>query len=115
MEMTTSKSPRLIGAAAILLCVAALLSGCGDSSTSPDTPEGVRQPGGDVNDFWDQFGWSDLSSDERALWEALGWDEASWQGETAAPASEEKEWSELTDAERAAAERLGYDEAQWNS
>lgn len=98
----------------VLICSALLLIGCGDSGTSPDT-SAVRQPEGDVNSFWDQYDWADLTADEQALWETLGWDEASWQGETEAPDSENNAWSDLTDAQRAALEQLGYDEQYWDS
>lgn len=102
-----------VAALALGIC---FLSGCGgDSSTSPDTSDIVRQPEGDVNGFWEQFDWTDLTAAEQAAWGALGWDKASWQGEAEAPASEAKAWGELTDSEREAAERLGYYQEYWDS
>ena len=75
----------------------------------------VRQPEGDIEAFWDEFDWTDLTEAEQALWGQLGWDEASWQEETEAPASKGALWSELTDEERTTAEQLGYNEQLWGA
>jgi hypothetical protein len=77
----------------------------------------IRQPGNDedVDAFWDQFNWDELTTAEQDLWGILGWDEASWQGEADEPASESKAWSELSNDELDAAGQLGYDEASWNA
>jgi LysM repeat protein len=75
----------------------------------------VRKPEGDVEEFWNLFDWTDLTQAEQALWEKLGWNEASWQEEAEAPASESKLWNELTDEERATAEQLGYDKQSWDA
>jgi hypothetical protein len=100
----------------ILLIGMWLLLGC-DNSSAPDKQNKVRQPaeGEDLEEFWNGFDWADLTQAEQALWEILGWDEASWQGEADEPASESKKWSELTDEERSAAEQLGYDETYWDA
>ena len=86
----------------------------GRPDSLPDESE-VRQPaeGEDLEAFWDEFDWTDLTPAEQALWGLLGWDEASWQGEADEPASESKAWSELTNEQRSAAEQLGYDETYW--
>lgn len=118
MRTTMSKLSGVMYLSTILLIGMGLLLGCGIAS-APDeqvTSE-VRQPveGDNLEAFWDEFDWTDLTPAEQALWGLLGWDEASWQGETDEPASESKDWSELTNEERSAAEQLGYDETYWDS
>lgn len=97
----------------LVVCCALFMAGC---YSVPKTPEidAVRQPAGDVEEFWDAFDWGDLSAAEQALWGALGWDEARWIGDADEPASEEKNWEELNDGERAAARQLGYTQEYWD-
>ena len=68
----------------------------------------------DPEGFWAEFDWEKFPVEIQALWEVLGWNEASWQGEADEPASEAKPWNELTEEERAVAEKLGYDEDAWD-
>lgn len=75
----------------------------------------IRQPEGNVETFWNDIEWSEMTTAEQALWQTLGWQAASWQGEAEKPASEEKDWQDLTDEERAAATQLGYDQAVWDA
>jgi len=86
--------------------------GAGEQSTSK-----VRQPekGADLEAFWDEFDWTELTPEEQRLWGILGWDKSSWQGDSPEPASEAKDWDNLTKEEQEAAVQLGYDEAYWNS
>jgi hypothetical protein len=74
----------------------------------------VRRPKGDVDDFWDEFDWDELSLGEQKLFAALGWNERKWDGEGDVPASD-KEWEELNPKEQAALTALGYDEEYWDS
>jgi hypothetical protein len=74
----------------------------------------VRDPGTSPEAFWGALDWADLSSAEQALWQVLGWDEASWSGEAPAPASEGLYWNELSAREQAAAQLLGYDATSWD-
>jgi len=64
--------------------------------------------------LWDEAGWSELTPAEQELWQILGWDEASWEGEAAQPASEDKYWFGLSEEERAAAGKLGYTKESWD-
>ena len=57
---------------------------------------------------------SGLTTAEQALWVSLGWDAASWDGYTGAPASQSKSWSQLTVEEQDAATALGYDQTSWD-
>lgn len=77
--------------------------------------DAIRQPTGNVEQFWDALDWADLNAAEQEAWSALGWNEASWDQNTDIPASDTTDWSELSDEEREAATRLGYDVASWNS
>jgi hypothetical protein len=61
---------------------------------------GVRIPTGDVNKFWDEIDWNDLSAEEQKLWSVL---------------SDGASWSKLSKEERAAATALGFDKKSWNS
>ena len=74
----------------------------------------VRTPEGDIDDFWDEFDWEELSSDEQQLFAALGWNEDKWD-EDGKTASSDKDWEELSSKEQAALSALGYSEEYWNS
>jgi hypothetical protein len=93
-----------------------------DMDVSSDDDEGsnkevaddeIREPQGDIDEFWDSFDWADLTTAEQDAWAVLGWDEESWDEETSIPVSEEAAWDELTVDEQMAAEELGYDQASW--
>ena len=94
-----------------LVLVLVVLSGCDCFCLSDST---VRQPTGNVEDFWNQFTWDELTSAEQSLWIILGWDVDSWEGVTPAPASEVKLWNQLSEAERGAATELGYSQQSWD-
>jgi hypothetical protein len=74
----------------------------------------VRQPIGDVEDFWDEFDWEDLSSEEQSLWSALGWTQTKWDDDGELP-YENKDWEELRKKEQDALTALGFDEEYWDS
>lgn len=61
---------------------------------------GVRKPTGDVNKFWDDIDWNDLSVEEQNLWEVL---------------SDGASWDKLSKEKLAAATALGFDKKSWNS
>jgi len=83
-------------------------------STVVDVVQEVRQPEGNVEDFWNAQAWTDMNAAEQALWETLGWSQASWDEEIEVPDSENKDWAELTVEEQSAASQLGYVEETWN-
>jgi hypothetical protein len=56
---------------------------------------------------------SELTKAVRASWEALGWTAEAWDGEAAAPPSEQMDWAELSAAQQGAALELGYSESTW--
>ena len=59
--------------------------------------------------------WAKMSSTVRTLWETLGWDKTSWDGEAPAPASEGTAWSNLSLEQRGAAVKLGCQPTNWNA
>jgi hypothetical protein len=75
----------------------------------------VRIPEGDVDEFWDEFYWEDLSSEEQNLWSVLGWTKAEWDDDEGEVPSDDKDWEELSDNEQSALIVLGYDEEYWDS
>lgn len=75
---------------------------------------GVRKPTGDVNEFWDNLTWDDLSAEEKKLWAVLGWNGRIWGSESESPVSEGTSWNKLSKEERAALTSLGYNEKSWN-
>ena len=74
----------------------------------------IRQITDDPSETWDDLSWSDMNSDEKALWAELGWDGDSWEDETDPPASNDKYWEELTSTEQGAAQQLGYTQELWD-
>jgi len=74
-----------------------------------------RAPFDDPETFWNGLDWADLYPAEQNLWGVLGWTQENWDGDGAAPASEEMNWSDLGEAEQFAATKLGYTEATWNA
>lgn len=61
---------------------------------------GVRKPTGDVNKFWDDIEWDDLSAEEQKLWGVL---------------SDGASWDKLSKEKKAAATALGFNKKSWNS
>ena len=96
----------------VVLLVLALVVLIGCDYLSDNT---VRIPTGDVEEFWEQFAWDQLTSAEQSLWIDLGWDEDSWEGSAPVPASDAKLWIQLSKAEKAAATELGYSQQSWDS
>lgn len=75
----------------------------------------VRKPKGDVDEFWDEFYWEDMSKAEQQLWSVLGWTQDSWDDDEGEVPSDEKDWEELSSAEQSALSALGYDEDYWDA
>ncbi len=75
-----------------------------EQSTTPvekvEAKTGVRKPTGDVNKFWDNIDWNDMSAEEQKLWSVL---------------SDGASWDKLSKEERAAATALGFNRKAWNS
>ncbi len=94
----------VLAAAAALPATAALAAGF----------EQVREPEGNVNDFWLNTPWDEMTAEEQALWSVLGWHADNWDGTGDLPQSEMTVWAGLSADEQAAAATLGYDEAAWN-
>lgn len=57
--------------------------------------------------------WMELSRKQRKAWEALGWRQDSWDGQSAAPW--QAFWADLLPAQQKAATALGYNEKKWNA
>ena len=76
--------------------------------------EQVREPEGNVDDFWVNTPWEEMTPEEQALWNVLGWNADNWDGESGLPQSELTLWADLSPEEQAAAAELGYDERAWN-
>ena len=74
----------------------------------------IRKIQGSPSDTWDDLDWTDMNDAEQALWQTLGWDEASWQEDTDPPASNDTYWEDLTQDERDAATELGYNQSSWD-
>lgn len=96
----------------VMLMSVVFFAGCattgGDAALDPSL---VRTD--DLN-FWEECGWADMTQAEQELWNVLGWDEASWEGEAKKPESEDKYWGGLSPEEQAAATTLGYTQATWD-
>lgn len=75
----------------------------------------VRKPTGDVDEFWNEFYWEDLTPDERALFKDLGWTQSSWDDDDGEVPADNKDWADLSRQERAALTALGYDKEYWDS
>ena len=87
-----------------------------EKAAAAEAKSDVRKPTGDVEKFWNEQSWKDLSAGEQKLWTVLGWNEQNWEDENApSPASDEKTWDKLTKEEQAAATALGYDAKSWDS
>ncbi len=82
----------------------------------PTANSDIRKPTGDIEKFWDDQDWKDLSNGEKKLWMILGWNEVNWSDESVpSPASDKKTWAKLSLAEQAAATALGYSAKYWDS
>ncbi len=70
----------------------------------------------DVCSYMD-LAWSDMSADEHALWERLGWTGEMWDSsdENAVPDTEYQSFDELTADQQDAATQLGYTPDSWDN
>merc|ERR1711865_256817 len=68
----------------------------------------------DVNHYFGYY-WEGLATyDLQKYWMALGWSEASWNGEIDPPDTDEKDWEELTEEQQKAAEEICYFQQTWD-
>lgn len=64
---------------------------------------------------YDDYDWAELVTEGVSVhWEALGWSEASWNGDIDPPASNDMDWADLMSDEVAAAESLCYFQETWD-
>jgi hypothetical protein len=75
----------------------------------------VRKPIGDVNEFWDEFYWEDLSEDEQALWAILGWTQELWDDDNGEVPADDEDWDDLSENDQAALTALGYNRRSWDA
>ena len=75
----------------------------------------VRKPTGDVDEFWNEFYWEDLSAGEQQSWATLGWTESEWDDDEGEVPADDKDWEELSEKEQAALIDLGYSEMYWDA
>lgn len=74
----------------------------------------VRIPDGNVDEFWDEFYWADLSAGEQKLWSAVGWDEETWDDEEGEVDADNEDWDDLSPAHQKALNALGYSVSSWD-
>lgn len=79
-----------------------------------ETKIDVRKPTGNIEKFWNNLNWNDLSVDEQNLWGILGWNAGLWNSDSKVPVSDNKSWNDLSDEERSAATYLGYNQKLWD-
>ena len=118
--MKISKQSTWISLTLALLLVFSLVTGCATSQSEKTAEmeladDTVRVPPGDPTEFWDEFGWTDMTKAEQALWGVLGWNGDSWEGEAKQPASEDKYWNQLSQEEKDACTKLGYNKELWDN
>jgi hypothetical protein len=76
----------------------------------------VRKPTGDVEDFWEDLDWDELSPTEQKLFSDLGYTKQSWESDDDVEVpSDDKDWEELSSKELNALTALGYTKAYWES
>jgi len=118
--MNISKHSILLSLSFALLLAFSLVTGCVSNQAEAPAAEAeltddtVRTPTGSINDFWDGFGWVDMTKAEQELWGVLGWNEDRWEGDAKNPASEDKYWRQLSEEEQEACKKLGYTKRLWD-
>ncbi|MFI3190319.1 MAG: hypothetical protein QX190_12255 [Methylococcales bacterium] len=85
-----------------------------DAAKNLTAAKGVRKPTSNVDKFWDDLKWDELSAEEQKIWGVLGWDSKSWNQLAPEPASDKTAWDKLSKEEQAAASSLGYDPKSWD-
>lgn len=77
---------------------------------------GLNEEQWDCNiNHYTYYDWEELEVEGvQVFYLALGWSEASWNGESGPPQSEDEFWSDLSDGQREAAEALCYQCELWN-
>ncbi len=74
----------------------------------------IRKPAGDVNEFWNNMAYADLTEIEKSVWAVLGWTSANWDGTAEVPDTEFMLWSQLSAEQREVASVLGYTQPDWD-
>ncbi|MCP4020986.1 MAG: hypothetical protein GY729_04015 [Desulfobacteraceae bacterium] len=114
--MKISKQSVLVSMSLALMLAFSLLTGCvstqGRATLSDDT---IRLPTENVNEFWDNKEWEELSKAEQELWSLVGFTEAVWIGDEKNPPEQELYWKQIAPEKRAVLEKLGYTESFWNN
>lgn len=113
MKAIMENIKKMLSVFTILILGGLLVSCCAMQTSSPE----IRQPaaGEELEAFWDEFDWDELTPAEQELWGVLGWNQVSWDEEAEKPASEEKDWDELSAEEQSAAQKLGYTQEYWDA
>jgi hypothetical protein len=75
----------------------------------------VRKPTGDVDEFWDEFDWDDLSEVEQKLWAIVGWDQETWDDDEGEVPADDKDWDDLSERHQDALTNLGYSAKYWDA
>ncbi len=117
--MKISKQSILITMSLILMLTFSLLTGCtttqGEAAMSDASAGSVRAPTENVNAFWDDQDWGDMSKAEQDLWAFVGYTETVWIGDAKNPPEEDMYWKQLAPEKREALEKLGYTKSFWNN
>jgi hypothetical protein len=118
--MKISKQSILISLSVALLLAFSLVTGCvsnqeaaapAEAAVSDDT---VRVPTENVNAFWDDQDWGDMTKAEQALWSTVGYTEEVWIGDAKNPPEEDLYWKQLDPEKQEALKKIGYTESFWN-
>lgn len=78
-------------------------------------PDQIRVPVGDVNTFWNNMVYADLTPAERKAWAVLGWNAQNWEATTDVPDTAYVLWIQLSAEQQAAATGFGYSQRYWDS
>ncbi len=113
--MKVSKQSILISLSVALLLAFSLVTGCVSSQKGANqSGDSVRTPTENVNAFWDNQDWADMTKAEQDLWSLVGYTEAVWVGDAKNPPEEDMYWKQLAPEKRAALEKMGYTKSFWN-
>jgi hypothetical protein len=78
-------------------------------------PDQIRVPTGDVDSFWDNLAFAELTPAERKAWAILGWNAGNWDAAADVPDTVYVLWIQLSDEQQAVATALGYSQRYWDS
>lgn len=111
--MKISKQTFFVSLSVALLLAFTLVTGC-VSNQAKLTDKTVRTPTENVNAFWDNKKWEELTKAEQELWSFVGYTETVWIGDEKNPPEADMYWNQLNADKRAALERMGYTESFWD-